>query len=204
MADGGTGAALALAARRPHPASHGALPAEGSTTARSARPLAVRRRRRGRLSWRSTTAPSARALRVSGARARGRRTDQRPSNSGWCQRALFVRGLFRSGRLPFSRALWRGGPIGGQRRLLIGSRGGPEQQTRLVIPTVGDAKEAHLDPSADRDRRMVVQVGHGPNLLQAIGEAACQQSAGRLAGESSAPAVGVQVPADLDLAVAVW
>jgi hypothetical protein len=50
---------------------------------------------------------------------------------------------------------------------------------------------------------MVVQVGHGPHLGQAVDGAVLEESACGLAGEPLAPAVGVKLPADLDLARAV-
>jgi hypothetical protein len=68
---------------------------------------------------------------------------------------------------------------------------------------VGDAEQLHPNPPADRCGAMVAGVCHGPHLQQAVSEAASEDGDSSLGREAIAPAVGVKMPTDLDLAVAV-
>ena len=95
------------------------------------------------------------------------------------------------------------GMIGAESRLLIGAGADPEHQRRLVVPPVRGAEQSHPQLLTYPGRSLVVWMGHGPDLLKLKCETSRQQRASGLGRQSAAPAIGMQVPSDLDLAGAV-
>ena len=82
-------------------------------------------------------------------------------------------------------------------------RSDAEQLELRAVVAGGAAERRHAEPRADRERRRVVRAHDGVHLVEAAVEAPRGRAAGRLGGVAVAPGVGVEVPADLELAVAV-
>jgi hypothetical protein len=70
-----------------------------------------------------------------------------------------------------------------------------------AVPAVGPAARGHAEPPAHGQGGLVVRADHREHLGQALGESLRDSPSGGLGGEAAAPAVGVEVPAHLDLAV---
>jgi hypothetical protein len=79
----------------------------------------------------------------------------------------------------------------------------PEHQRWLVVPAVRGAKKPHLELLADPDRAAIVQVCDGPDLLESEAESIAQQRLSRFGCQAAPPAIWMEVPSDLDLAVTV-
>ena len=79
----------------------------------------------------------------------------------------------------------------------------PEEAGLALVVLLHDAEVLHTEPAAHGLGRLVVGVGQGVDLGQPAVEAVLHDGRRRLGRVATAPRVGVQVPADLDLAVVV-